>query len=550
MKFAAALLTASLLSTSCLATTPTERFDQLSAQAQALLDKKDYAQAVGALETITGDQEFASQQNMPDRLYSLARADALAGKPDQALAALTKAVDLGGTPSASDVAKEPDLASLRDDPRFKEQITRLQKQEALWNDSPALATPYKPVLSQEEKVAGLSKIWAEARFNFVFFGRIPEVDWDATYMAYLPQVTAAKTTEDYYRVLMRFMATLKDGHTRPLVPDQLSDRFNGVTAVQTSLIQGKVIVTGITDPALAVHVGDEVISVEGRPVFDYAKTNVEPYVFGYTPQDRDAWKYGYLLLRGPAGEPVHVTLRGANGKTGTVSIARVHNNGPFGILPASQRASEFKMLPGNIAYLTFENFATDIGYQTIKQNFAALSGAAGLIIDVRDNRGGNDDNAHLILQVLADKPYMSNNWRTRDYKAAFRSWSQPIGWMRGSGSEHKPDLALHYGGPVIVLANGRTFSAAEDFTSGFDAMKRGRIVGEITGGSTGNPYLFALPGGGRAFICTKDDTYWNGHVFEGVGIEPDVAVSPTVADIRAGRDAVLEKAVKLLREGH
>jgi carboxyl-terminal processing protease len=75
---------------------------------------------------------------------------------------------------------------------------------ALWNNDPAIATAYKPVLTDAEKVAGLSKLWSEARFNFPVFSRVPGVDWDELYAEYLPQVIAVKTTADYYRVLMRF----------------------------------------------------------------------------------------------------------------------------------------------------------------------------------------------------------------------------------------------------------------------------------------------------------------------------------------------------------
>ena len=47
-------------------------------------------------------------------------------------------------------------------------------------------------------------------------------------------------------------------------------------------------------------------------------------------------------------------------------------------------------------------------------------------------------------------------------------------------------------------------------------------------------------------VCSKHDTYPDGAVFVGRGIEPDVMVHPSVAGIRAGRDEVLEKAVEML----
>jgi C-terminal processing protease CtpA/Prc len=102
--------------------------------------------------------------------------------------------------------------------------------------------------------------------------------------------------------------------------------------------------------------------------------------------------------------------------------------------------------------------------------------------------------------------------------------------------------------PAAVLTSARTYSAAEDFVAVFDAMKRGVIVGEPTGGSTGQPLSFALPGGGSARVCTKGDSYADGRQFVGAGIQPDILVREPAADIRAGRDTVLEAALAELRK--
>jgi C-terminal processing protease CtpA/Prc len=74
-------------------------------------------------------------------------------------------------------------------------------------------------------------------------------------------------------------------------------------------------------------------------------------------------------------------------------------------------------------------------------------------------------------------------------------------------------------------------------------MERGPIIGEPTGGSTGQPLRLQLPGGLVASICSKSDQFPDGTDLVGVGIQPDLLVSPSVADIRAGRDTVLEAAI-------
>ncbi len=83
----------------------------------------------------------------------------------------------------------------------------------------------------------------------------------------------------------------------------------------------------------------------------------------------------------------------------------------------------------------------------------------------------------------------------------------------------------------------------------FRGAKRGPFVGTSTGGSTGQPLRFALPSGGSAQICSKRPTFFDGTEYVGVGIAPDLEVRTTAADFRAGRDAVRERAVRILHDG-
>jgi C-terminal processing protease CtpA/Prc len=104
-----------------------------------------------------------------------------------------------------------------------------------------------------------------------------------------------------------------------------------------------------------------------------------------------------------------------------------------------------------------------------------------------------------------------------------------------------------YMGPVVVLQGPRSFSAAEDFLIAFGFMSRGKLIGEASGGSTGQPLSFSLPGGGSARVCAKRDSYPDGKEFVIVGVIPDITVKPTIKDIQTGRDPVLKEAVKYLK---
>jgi carboxyl-terminal processing protease len=94
-----------------------------------------------------------------------------------------------------------------------------------------------------------------------------------------------------------------------------------------------------------------------------------------------------------------------------------------------------------------------------------------------------------------------------------------------------------------MLVDAQTFSAAEDTVAVFKLMRRGVIVGTASAGSTGQPWLFDLPGGGQARVCVKRDTYPDGTTFVGTGIVPNVPVQMKIEDVREGKDPVLDRAV-------
>lgn len=474
---------------------------------------------------------------------------ALAGHPVQALATLNREVDLGGVVPVDHLRGDPDLVSLHNDPQFQELLARLIKQEALWKDDPAIATPYKLVLTEDEKVAGLSKFWSEARFNFPFFARVLDVDWDRLYMEYLPQVRAARTTADYYRVMMRFAAALHDSHTDVYPPKELSGTFFARPALGTQLVEDKVLVTGVYDPALAaegIRVGAQIVSVDGQPAREYAERAVAPYVSSSTPQDSNVRIYNYSFLNSPGDLPVQLTLQDESGKSRSVSVHRYCEPSSKCTWP-DKGSSQFKMLPGDIAYLAVNQLEDDNGAKTMRDHFAAIAQAKALIVDVRKNGGGSSSEGYAILSMLTNKPFQNSSQRMLDYKPSYRASGDVPGWWKIPPSEVSPDSVHFFSKPIIVLTSTMTFSAAEDFVVAFDAMHRGTLVGETTGGSTGQPLIFKLPGGGFARICTKDDSYPDGRVFEGVGVPPQIKVAPTVADIRQGRDAALERAIEMLK---
>lgn len=416
-------------------------------------------------------------------------------------------------------------------------------------ETAALAGVYKENISEDEKVAGLSKLWSEVKYNFFDTAMLEKLDWDRQYLETLPRVRASRSTEEYYRVLAELVGKLKDGHTNVYPPQELFDRVFGVPMLKTLPVEGRVIVTEVLDPGLRAHgimPGLEVVAVEGAEVKAYAARNVAPYVSASTPQDEELRTFGYQFLMGPVGTPVRVTFRDAAGKQLEHALQRVTRDvrKAAGGTPPS---FEFSMLPGDVAYVALNSFEDDSAAEAWLAAFDEIAKSSALVIDVRRNGGGNGGVGFKILSTLDNKAFLTSRWATRDYKPAWRAWGKAMPMYSEAPGVVQPDPQRHYAKPVAVLTSAATFSAAEDFAVAFDGMQRGTLVGEATGGSTGQPLFIKLPGGGSARICTKQDTYADGRAFVGVGVQPQHIVKPTVEGMRAGRDEVLEAALAQLQ---
>jgi C-terminal processing protease CtpA/Prc len=410
--------------------------------------------------------------------------------------------------------------------------------------SPGLATPFQEQLTEDERLAGLALLWSEVKYNFANFDLVPDLDWDAAFRRAIPGVRAASDTLAYYRELQRLSAVLRDGHTFVSLPAELRDRAEARPPLRTMVVEGRVFVALVRSPQLrelGLAARQEILRVDGVPVVDYAERTFGPYVCASTPQDRTAQLLVRHLLAGPADRAVTLTIAEPGKQPRDVVVPR------RGLEVDPPRPSySLAMLPQNVALVTIDTFNDPGVAKAFAADFERILPAAGLILDIRENGGGSSTTGYAILAHLTEEPFLGSRWRTPEYRPAFRAWNRAPAPYGQDGSSNAPIAGPRFRGPVAVLIGARTYSAAEDFAVAFDAMQRGPLVGEPTGGSTGQPLTVRLPGGGAARICTKRDSYPSGKEFVGVGVQPTAKVAPTVADLLAGRDPVLERALEIV----
>ena len=193
----------------------------------------------------------------------------------------------------------------------------------------------------------------------------------------------------------------------------------------------------------------------------------------------------------------------------------------------------------NVKYIAVKSLsgdANDAANDPLYDAVSTFNSYDGLIIDLRNNGGGNDGIAKRFVQSFADQTREIRRFRFRQPAArdAYTSWET---------DQLTPDNSISYTRPVVVLTNRYVVSSAEGFTLMLRSLPNVTILGDTTAGSTGNPGLFEMPNGWELFVSRWQVTDPDGKFIEDLGIAPDEVVWISNVDRDAGRDTILEAAI-------
>ena len=445
------------------------------------------------------------------------------------------------------VAEDKAVVSLLGENALFQNVLSKEKAWTRIQSTKSFASIYSENISDEEKLAGLSLLWSEVKQGFVFFDQVPQLDWDEKFKEYIPRVLKTDSTQAYYEELIRMVAQLNDSHTNVYYPSELYKKTYSRPPLRTTLIDGRVIVTEIYSESLlstGIAVGDEILRIDDREVHEYVQSEVKPFQSSSTPQDLNVRAYKYALLSGDSEQKIALKLKNKEGHQSVISVSRGgYRDEKY---PST---NSFNIIDGRYGYFKTNSFSSNETVEYFKGIIPKLEKLEGLIIDIRNNGGGSSDVGFKILSYLTEKALEGSTSFTRQNLSVERAWGNTSTlWKNLVNSTFNANHEYTFQKPVIVLAGAQTFSAAEDFLVAFKQSDRGIVIGETTGGSSGQPLSFSLPAGGTARVCVKRDKYQSGEDWVGVGIAPDIIVKPAVLDIQNKTDAVLNAALLRLKK--
>jgi carboxyl-terminal processing protease len=300
-----------------------------------------------------------------------------------------------------------------------------------------------------------------------------------------------------------------DPYSRYVAPREAAeDRAgrNGTAGVGVTLAErgGSILVrAAVSDGPAAmagVRSGDVVLAVDGVPV-----------------RGKDAATIAGLVA-GPEGTTLRLSWRGRDGKSRSTMLERA-------MVPPE---SVFPERVGDLLLVRITGFnhstAAHLG-AALQDGMAAETSPAGIIIDLRGNRGGLLREAVESADALLPAGVVA-------YTAGRNPEANHV-WHSDSGE-------LVAGVPVVVVVDGRTASAAEILAAALADRGRAVAVGSTTLGKGLVQTIDPLPDGGELFVTWSRVLAPRGWPLQGLGVLPQVCTSLGEAALRRQLTALAE----------
>jgi carboxyl-terminal processing protease len=406
------------------------------------------------------------------------------------------------------------------------------------------------------------RVWRVIAGHF-YDPKLNGIDWNAVHRTTRARVAAAASDAEFYRALKDMAAALGDSHTIVLTPRETVDRRRFVSTrigLQINLVDNRIAISDVEPDSPAARAGiraGDILLSAGATRFDGAFIRA-------AVTDARLLHGDVLAGDGPEALPGDVrdserirVLRGVRRELrrvagpatgGALAVDVVRADGALlrtVLVPtatARPPSADMRWLDGQVAVIRFSRFAPELRPE-LEVALEESSKARAVIVDLRGNGGG-------LIEMF--------RWFTGRFLAEERLVMRSMSRDRVDGKTQNV-TDMHVGPdrsdpasrplsqPLAVLVDARTGSAAELAAVTFAEQRAALLVGEPTCGCVvGVRVEYVLPDGGGVRVAETGFVSAHGARLEGAPTVPTVRIDPTLADLRSGRDVVLEEAHRRL----
>lgn len=353
-------------------------------------------------------------------------------------------------------------------------------------------------------------------------------DWEDVLVEFLPRIVLADNSDDYRRELLAFAARIDDGHVG------LTNTFDVLPPAGTCNLpvavrfieQQPVVVAVAEESASALRVGDVIRSIDGR-VIDELIAQWKPY---YSASNETARLHfmSFFLGKGPCGL-LELTVQ----REGVLESLQVERQQRQPLHYAHDRPGEtIRLLTEKVAYLTLSSFDP----ANIDDYLEVMSGVESLVIDIRNYPAAFA--VYSFGKHLVDRPTDMASFTMGQMNA-------PGAFVWGPTLTLQPEEPA-FTGRIAIVVDEASMSQAEGTAKAFRVAPDSVVVGNTTAGANGNVASFPLPGGLSSSISGIGAYYADRRPMQRIGIVADIPAAPTIEGFRAGRDEILEAALRHL----
>ncbi|MEE4288706.1 MAG: S41 family peptidase, partial [Erythrobacter sp.] len=364
--------------------------------------------------------------------------------------------------------------------------------------------------------------------DFAYDPALRGVDWEAVRDQHAPLVSRIGSRAELNTILGQMAYRLGILHSQVRAGDLPADDENGEMAflgAEYTPVPGGLRIDRIyraeqdlvawqpplRRPDVDAREGDVIARVDGRAVASLADLRT--------------------ALTTKAGQQVRLDLVRQGREVSTI-VTPMNNRGrsvaAWYDFTEGRKAAVEELSGGSIGYVKLRAMGGD-DIATFARDWFAQLDKGGIIIDVRNNSGGNVDSI-LIAQLL---------------RRAWAFWGKPD----GTGNEYT-NMQSAYRGHVAVLIDERTYSDGETFAGAVKSLGLAPLIGTRTAGAgiwLSDRNRLVDNGGVRVAEYAQYDINGN-WIVEGYGVSPDYEVENGPHATYEGRDAQLEAAIGLLQQ--